>query len=115
MAVSHTRCSCVFFGGRAAFPETPVRGRPAGSGGGSGAFCYPPPPHTHTHARNHKHACPPTVLVAEVVASFFPKLVELHNYSPANSMQQKLYNWNTLNTKVFRKLGFVLHKEDQAQ
>lgn len=55
------------------------------------------------------------MLVAEVVASFFPKLVELHNYSSANSMQQKMYNWSTLNTKVFRKLGFQLPKEDQMQ
>lgn len=30
------------------------------------------------------------VLVAEVVAGFFPKLVELHNYSAANSLQQKV-------------------------
>ena len=65
-----------------------------------------PPPHTHTCA---------AVLVAEVVASFFPKLVELHNYSGANSLQQKLYNWNTLNTKVFRKLGFSLPKAEQTQ
>ncbi|GBF94311.1 hypothetical protein Rsub_06933 [Raphidocelis subcapitata] len=55
------------------------------------------------------------VLVAEVVSHFFPKVVELHNYSSANSMQQKLYNWNTLNNKVFRKLGFRLPKEDQMQ
>lgn len=53
------------------------------------------------------------VLVAEVVANYFPRLVELHNYSPANSLQQKLYNWNTLNAKVFRKLGFQLHRDDQ--
>lgn len=45
------------------------------------------------------------VLVAEVVHHYFPKLVELHNYSAANSLRQKLYNWGTLNTKVFRRLG----------
>ena len=37
------------------------------------------------------------VLVAEVVHHFFPKIVELHNYSLSHSIQQKLYNWNTLN------------------
>jgi hypothetical protein len=37
-----------------------------------------------------------SVLFAEVAKHFFPKLVELHNYSGANSMGQKLYNWNTL-------------------
>jgi hypothetical protein len=37
------------------------------------------------------------VAAAEVVQHFAPKLVELHNYSPANAVSQKLYNWNTLN------------------
>lgn len=37
------------------------------------------------------------VMAAEVVKHFFPKLVELHNYTPANSAQQKLCNWSTLN------------------
>lgn len=40
------------------------------------------------------------VLVAEVVHYFLPKLVDLHNYTAANSHQSKLYNWSTLNTKV---------------
>jgi len=52
------------------------------------------------------------VLVAEVVAHYFPKLVQLHNYSSANSLQQKMYNWNTLNQKVFRRLGFQLDKQE---
>lgn len=39
----------------------------------------------------------PVVLAAELVAHYFPKLVELHNYSSANSLRQKLYNWATLN------------------
>lgn len=37
------------------------------------------------------------ILTAEVVAFYFPKLVQMHNYSPANSAKQKLYNWTTLN------------------
>ena len=37
------------------------------------------------------------VLVVEILAHYLPRLVELHNYSPANSKTQKLYNWNTLN------------------
>ena len=37
------------------------------------------------------------VLMAEIVKHFFPKLVQLHNYSTASSYTQKLYNWNTLN------------------
>ena len=37
------------------------------------------------------------VLVAEIVSHYFPRLVELHNYSAARSYAQKIYNWNTLN------------------
>ncbi|KAG5266228.1 hypothetical protein AALO_G00228600 [Alosa alosa] len=51
------------------------------------------------------------VMAAEVVKHFFPKLVELHNYTPANSTQQKLSNWSTLNRKVFPKLSFHVPEE----
>lgn len=50
-----------------------------------------PPPFTALPPR------PRPVLVAEVVHHYFPRLVELHNYSGANSLRQKLYNWGTLN------------------
>lgn len=40
-----------------------------------------------------------------------PKLIDLHNYSPANSTAQKLYNWNTLENKVFRRLGMKVAEE----
>ncbi|KAM9364011.1 sperm flagellar protein 1 [Pholidichthys leucotaenia] len=46
------------------------------------------------------------VMAAEVVKYYFPKLVDLHNYIPANSTQQKLSNWSLLNRKVFSKLDF---------
>lgn len=39
------------------------------------------------------------VMTAELVKHFIPKLVELHNYTPANSTHQKLENWKTLNSK----------------
>ena len=45
------------------------------------------------------------VLIAEVVKHFLPQLVELHNYSNAHSVQQKTYNWNTLNQKVLKKMS----------
>jgi hypothetical protein len=51
------------------------------------------------------------VLLAEVVAAYFPHLVELHNYAPANSLKQKVYNFDTLNARVLRKLNFVIPKE----
>nr|XP_057915026.1 sperm flagellar protein 1 isoform X2 [Doryrhamphus excisus] len=46
------------------------------------------------------------VMAAEVVKHFFPRLIDLHNYTPASSTQQKLSNWNLLNRKVFSKLNF---------
>ena len=52
------------------------------------------------------------VLLAEVVAHYHPSLVELHNYSNANSLTQKMYNWDTLNFKVLKKLGIQLHRQD---
>ncbi|TPX70596.1 hypothetical protein SpCBS45565_g01655 [Spizellomyces sp. 'palustris'] len=51
------------------------------------------------------------VAAAEVVRHFLPKLVDLHNYPPANGMAQKLYNWKTLNQKVFRKIGYHVSEE----
>ncbi|CAI2380220.1 unnamed protein product [Moneuplotes crassus] len=52
------------------------------------------------------------VLMAEIIAHYFPSFVELHNYSQANSVTKKIYNWNTLNQKVFKKLGFQISKKD---
>lgn len=37
------------------------------------------------------------ILFAEVVRYYFPKLVQMHNYSSASSVKQKQYNWATLN------------------
>ena len=47
-----------------------------------------------------------------MVKHYAPHLVELHNYSAAHSVSQKTYNWNTLNQKVFKKLGFSIQKRD---
>jgi len=55
------------------------------------------------------------VLTAEIVAHYFPKLVELHSYPAANSFAQKMYNWKTLNQKVFKKLGFQLVDHEMEQ
>jgi len=35
-------------------------------------------------------------MLAEVIGHYFPKLVQMHNYSAANSIKQKMYNWSTL-------------------
>jgi len=44
------------------------------------------------------------MLVAEVIQHYFPKMVDLHNYSPASSSAQKMNNWGVLQRKVFSRL-----------
>ena len=36
-------------------------------------------------------------LLAEIVHHYYPRIIDLHNYSSSNSTSQKLYNFNTLN------------------
>lgn len=50
------------------------------------------------------------VMMAEVISAYFPQLVELHNYTAANSVKQKMYNYDTLNQRVLKKLGFSIPK-----
>ena len=40
------------------------------------------------------------VMMAEILGHYFPKDVDIKNYSAANSVRQKLYNWQTLINKV---------------
>ena len=47
-------------------------------------------------------------MVAEVVKHLCPRLVEMHNYQPANSVKQKLANWHTLQHKVLRKVDLTV-------
>lgn len=49
-----------------------------------------------------------TVLVAELIAHHFPKMIELHSYVPASGVALKMHNWELLNRKVFPKLGIRL-------
>lgn len=51
------------------------------------------------------------VLVAEIVYHFIPKMVDLHNYSPANSTTQKLDNWNLLKRRCFGKLQYNIEED----
>jgi ribosomal protein L12E/L44/L45/RPP1/RPP2 len=48
------------------------------------------------------------VMMAEVLHIFHPKLVDLHNYEQGLRIDTKIYNWNTLNQKVFKKIGVVI-------
>ena len=52
------------------------------------------------------------VMMAELLNYFFPGKVDLHNYSPTNSIANKTTNWEILNEKVFKKVGIVLKKKD---
>ena len=48
------------------------------------------------------------VMVAELLQHYLPKLVDMHNYSPANSSAQKMNNWGVLQRRVFSKLKFAV-------
>ena len=48
----------------------------------------------------------------EVMHHYFPKLVDLHNYIKTNSVSKKTYNWNTMNKKVFKKLGIQVDADE---
>ncbi len=52
------------------------------------------------------------VLCAELVHHYLPKLVDLHNYSSASGISQKIYNWDTLNTKCFKRIGLQATRQD---
>ena len=44
------------------------------------------------------------LLTAEIIHHFQPKLIDLHNFFDANSVQAKLKQWKLLETKAFKKL-----------
>ncbi|PNF27786.1 hypothetical protein B7P43_G09198 [Cryptotermes secundus] len=58
------------------------------------------------HTRNLARDFSDGVLMAELLKYYYPKYVDLHNYSPAFKRASKVDNWSTLNRKVFRKLKF---------
>ncbi|XP_022918648.1 sperm flagellar protein 1-like [Onthophagus taurus] len=51
------------------------------------------------------------VPLAEIIKIHFPKLVDLHNYSPKNALAQKIINWNILNKRVLAKLRIHLNTQ----
>lgn len=55
------------------------------------------------------------VPLAEILKQHYPKLVDLHNYSPKNSFSQKLINWEILNKRVLNKLRINLSTLDMEQ
>lgn len=51
------------------------------------------------------------LMMAELIYHYNPKLVSLHNYPPANSVNKKIDNWNILNNKVLKKMCIYLTKQ----
>lgn len=49
--------------------------------------------------------------MSEILKFYYPHLVSPHNYIPANSVQNKKENWNTLNRKVFAKINMHLSSD----
>ena len=52
------------------------------------------------------------LLLAEMIKKYAPKLVDLHNYPECSSKKKKFINWQTLNSKVLKKIGLRL-KDDE--
>jgi hypothetical protein len=48
------------------------------------------------------------LLIAEIIRYYLPDLIEMHNYTPANSLQQKKANWGILNKKALSHFGLDL-------
>jgi len=52
------------------------------------------------------------VLLAEIIKSYLPRLVDLHNYPSCSNSKHKEANWNVLNNKVLKRLGIKLTKNE---
>ena len=52
------------------------------------------------------------LLVADIVAARFPRLVQLHNYSATSSASGRMANWEILNRKVLSTINCELGDED---
>lgn len=51
-----------------------------------------------------------SVLAAEIIKHYFPRIVEIHNYTPANAVKQKMDNWYLLNRYVVMLIGGFYHE-----
>lgn len=52
------------------------------------------------------------VLLAELLNTHVPSLVDMHNYTTSSNTQQKKANWLLLNKKVLNKIGYDLSEEE---
>ena len=46
--------------------------------------------------------------MSEIIGYYLPDLIDLHNYSSANSLEHKKSNWRTLNKKVLTEFGLEI-------
>ena len=52
------------------------------------------------------------VLLAEIIKSYLPHLVDLHNYPSCSNSKHKESKWNVLNNKVLKKMHIKLTKDE---
>ena len=52
------------------------------------------------------------LLLAEIIKSYIPNLVELHNYPSCSNLKNKKSNWTVLNNKVLKKIGIRLTEQE---
>lgn len=53
--------------------------------------------------------------MAEILKQHYPKLVDLHNYSPKNALAHKIANWEILNRRVLNKIRINLSQQEMEQ
>jgi len=63
--------------------------------------------------RNIYRDCSDATTVAELIGYYYPKLIDLHNYTPSNAINTKILNWQTLNRKVHPKLQLTALTTDE--
>ncbi len=52
------------------------------------------------------------VLIAEIVQAFHPQYIEIHNYVSTLDPKIKRSNWEVLKSKVFKKIGLKVSKQE---
>ena len=51
------------------------------------------------------------LFVAEILKTYYPTLVETHNYVSTQKRERKVENWRILQRKVFSKINFKITDE----
>ena len=68
-----------------------------------------------TSARNMtqlSHALSDGVVIAHGIHKVFPRLLNMHTYTPSNSEAGKIDNWKTMNEKCLVKMKVKLSDDD---